>query len=95
MVAALKELNSYATGFALISSQNNNLAMVNPLLSDGLHIVTMSMQLSILYFKAVPVIFRNSADPDEMPPYAAFHLDLHCLPKYLFASIQNERNKVI
>ena len=26
----------------------------------------------------------NSADPDEMPPYAAFHLGLHCLPKYLF-----------
>ena len=23
----------------------------------------------------------NSADPDEMPPYAAFHQDLHCLPK--------------
>ena len=27
-------------------------------------------------------IFGNSADPDEMPHYAAFHLDLHCLPKY-------------
>ena len=22
------------------------------------------------------------ADPDEMQPYAAFHLGLHCLPKY-------------
>ena len=25
----------------------------------------------------------NSADPDEMPPYAAFHLGLHCLYQYL------------
>ena len=23
----------------------------------------------------------NSADPDEMQPYVAFHLGLHCLPK--------------
>ena len=33
----------------------------------------------------------NSADPDEMPPYAAFHLGLHCLPKYLFTGIQTEK----
>ena len=26
----------------------------------------------------------NSADPDEMPHDAAFHLGLHCLPKYQF-----------
>ena len=29
----------------------------------------------------------NSADPDEMPPYVAFHLGLHCLPKYIFLSV--------
>ena len=34
----------------------------------------------------------NSAYLDEMPHYAAFHLDLHCLSKYLFAGIQNEKN---
>ena len=33
----------------------------------------------------------KSADPDEMPPYAAFHLGLHCLPKYLFIGIKNEK----
>ena len=33
----------------------------------------------------------NSAGPDEMPPYAAFHLGLHCLLKYLFTSIQKEK----
>ena len=27
-----------------------------------------------------------------MPPYVAFHHDLHCLAKYLFRDIQNERS---
>ena len=26
--------------------------------------------------------FVNSADPDEIPPYAAFYLGFHCLQKY-------------
>ena len=39
-------------------------------------------------------IFANSADPDEMLHYAAFHLGLHCLPKYLFTGIQNEKGPV-
>ena len=26
-------------------------------------------------------ILANSADPDEMLPYAAIHLGLHCLPQ--------------
>ena len=33
------------------------------------------------------LILANSADPDEMPPYAAFHLGFHCLPKCLFTGI--------
>ena len=28
--------------------------------------------------------FKNSVDPDEMQHYAAYHLGLHCLQKYLF-----------
>ena len=31
----------------------------------------------------IDFILANSADPDEMSPYAAFHLGLHGLPKYL------------
>ena len=30
----------------------------------------------------------NIAGPDEMPHIAAFHLGLHCLPKYLFRGFQ-------
>ena len=51
-----------------------------------------SMYLPILYFKGSQVkisihcpwsffILANSADPDEMPHYAAFHLGLHYLLK--------------
>ena len=29
-------------------------------------------------------VLANSADLDEMPPHVAFHLGLHCLPKYSF-----------
>ena len=32
----------------------------------------------------INIVLANSADPDEMPHYAAFHLDLHCLARYLF-----------
>ena len=46
-----------------------------------LHIDSISMDLSILYFKGLS---NNSADPDEMAHYVAFHMGLHCLPKYLY-----------
>ena len=69
-----------------------------------IHIKTISMKLSILYCwsnyilsdaflsQKIMFIWANSADdPDEMPHFAAFHLDLHCLPKYLFMGIKNEK----
>ena len=44
-----------------------------------------------MYFKGLQVNFSkyvfvlaNSADPNEMEHYAAFHQGLHCSPKYLF-----------
>ena len=61
-----------------------------------------SMELSILCFKggcqskfllndaflSLKIVFSlaNSADPDELNPYAAFYLGLQCLPKYLFVN---------
>ena len=36
----------------------------------------------------VVLILANTADPDEMQHYAAFHLGLHCLPKYHFKGCQ-------
>ena len=37
-------------------------------------------------FLSLKIIFvlANSADPDKMPHYAAFHQGLHSLPKYPF-----------
>ena len=29
----------------------------------------------------IDLVLSNSADPDEMPHYVAFHLSLHCLRK--------------
>ena len=36
----------------------------------------------------VVLIIANSEDTDEMQYYAAFHLSLHCLPKYPFKGFQ-------
>ena len=36
-------------------------------------------------------MLTNSAEPDEMLPYAAFHLRLPCLQKDLFTDIQNKK----
>ena len=36
---------------------------------------------SLLLSLKIFFVFSNSADPDVMPHYAAFHLGLHCLPK--------------
>ena len=61
----------------------------------SVYIAAMIMGLSILYLKSLPVNFLsnafpspNSADPVEMPPYAAFHFGLLFLPKYLFTGIE-------
>ena len=39
----------------------------------------------------IDFILANSAYPDEMPPYAAFNLGIHCLPIYIFTGIYNEK----
>ena len=38
--------------------------------------------LNVLISLKIDFVFANSANPDEMPHYAAFHLGLHCLPKH-------------
>ena len=45
----------------------------------------LSIKLSFLTTKIV-FLYANSADPEEMA-YAAFHLDLNCLQKYLFTGV--------
>ena len=56
-------------------------------MDNTIHIDTISMELSILYFKVLPVKMsvKGFISATEMP----FHLGLHCLPKYLFTVIEN------
>ena len=41
------------------------------------------------------LILANSADPDEMQLYAAFHLCLHSLPEYQFRGFQYTKDSHI
>ena len=45
----------------------------------------------VLLSLKIVFILANSADPNEMLLYVAFHLGLICLSKYLFTGIQNEK----
>ena len=53
----------------------------------------MNPENDVLLSPNIAFILANSADPDEILPYVSFHLGLHCLPKYLFTNIQNEKVK--
>ena len=39
-------------------------------------------------------MLANSADPDEMQQYAAFHLGLHCLLQCTFSGFEYAKGKV-
>ena len=45
-------------------------------------------------FLSLKIVFilANSAYPNKMPHYAAFHLGLHCLPKHLFMSVPHTKS---
>ena len=44
------------------------------------------LNYDVFLFLKVVLILENSANSDEMQHNAAFHLGLHCLPKYPFGS---------
>ena len=66
-----------------------------------IHMNIINMVLFILYliskfrYWSLKIVLSlksaDIADPDEMQHNAAFHQDLHCLPKYLFTGIQNKK----
>ena len=56
---------------------------------EGLQVI-----ISKIYFflsLMINFVLVNSADPDEMLLYAAFHLGLHCLLKYPFRGFQSTK----
>ena len=46
------------------------------------------LNFNVVLSLKVILIVANSAVPDEMQHYAAFHLGLHCMPKYPFRGFQ-------
>ena len=46
------------------------------------------LNYDVFLFLKIVLILVNSADPDEMKHYAAFHLGLRCLQKYPFRGFQ-------
>ena len=51
--------------------------------------------LDVLQSLKIAFVIANSADPDEMLHYAAFHLGLHNLPKYGFRVFHIQRVKLV
>ena len=43
------------------------------------------MKKNVFLSLKIDFVLANSADPDEMPHHAAFHLELHCLHMYSYA----------
>ena len=50
-----------------------------------------NFQKIVFFYLQIFFTFTNSVDPDEMQHYAAFHLGLHCLQKYLFGVFMNTK----
>ena len=49
------------------------------------------ISIAFLYLKN-DLVLATSTDPDEMLHHVAFHLGLHCLPKYLFRGFQSSKD---
>ena len=58
-------------------------AIVYTALTTSLSNVQISLTGDIMFYTG-DFVSVNSADPDETPHYAAFHLGLHCLSKFRF-----------
>ena len=48
-------------------------------------------KMIIILSLKINFVLANSVDPDEMLHYPAFHLGLHCLPKYPFRSFESTK----
>ena len=55
---------------------------------EGSKVIISTKSIVLLSLK-INFVLSNSADPDEMPQFVAFHQGLHCLPKYPFRGSQS------
>ena len=56
------------------------------------HKIIISKKYCICVSLKINFLLANSADPDEMPHHAAFHLGPHCLPKYLSRGFRSPKD---
>ena len=78
-------LNPLQSNGIFYKTTYNKVWMVHPLPRLRGHWITIIISKNILYLSLkVDSVLANSADPDEMLQYAAFHLGLHCLQKCPF-----------
>ena len=54
------------------------------------HMLQFPDNIAFLSLK-IGFVFSNTAEPDEMPLYATFHLGLQCLPKYRFKGFRSSK----
>ena len=66
----------FSIKFGTVKSGRSIIYIKGSHVTISIHNVFLSLQIDS--------VLTNSADPDEMPPYAAFHLGLPCFPKYQF-----------
>ena len=57
---------------------------------EGSHVTISKQNIAFLSLK-IGFVFSNTAEPDEMPLYATFHLGLQCLPKYRFMGFRSSK----
>ena len=55
--------------------------------------VTISKNISYIFFWMIDFVFANIADPDEILHYVAFYLDFHYLLKYLLCGFWSLKGK--
>ena len=72
-------INPFQTNGIFHKATYNNVSMVH-CVYWGVTGYNLKKNIVFLNLK-INFILANSADPDEMPPYAAFHQGLHCLLK--------------
>ena len=77
----------YANGFFLLVWYNKHWTVH----CTYLGVSGYSLKKIVFFCLKIFFTFTNSADPDEMQHYAAFHLGLHCLQNYLFRGFLNTK----
>ena len=68
------KLHTISSGWSIVCIEGSQVIIPQP---QKIYRISFSEDL-------IDFVLANSADPDEMQHHAAFHMGIHCLPKYPF-----------